>query len=322
MLKNNMYLSVIIPVYNEEKNLRLLYEKLAAVCAGFNKNHEMIFVDDGSRDNSFEELKKIAVKDKNAKIIRFKKNFGQTAALAAGIQNAKGEIIVPIDSDLENDPADIFKLIEKFNEGYDIVSGNRVNRWENNKLSRRIPSRVANWLISRATRTKLHDHGCTLKAYKREVFDGVIMSGDMHRMIAGHLSSSLGIKIAEVPVSYTPRINGKSNYGISRAFKVLLDIFSFYFFNKYLSRPMHFFGIFGFISIAFGFVSFIAMLYFKFIKGISFILTPLPILTSILIVVGIQFILMGLLAEIFTRAYQKSGDIKTYAIKEKINFDD
>lgn len=317
-----MYLSIIIPVYNEEKNLPLLYEKLAAVCRGFHKNCEMIFVDDGSRDRSFEELKKIAAEDKYAKIIRFKKNFGQTAALAAGIYESKGDVIIPIDSDLENDPADILKLLEKINEGYDIVSGWRVNRWENNKFSRQIPSRVANWLISRATRTKLHDHGCTLKAYKREVFDEVTMSGDMHRMIAGHLSSSLGVKIAEIPVSYAPRINGKSNYGISRSFKVLLDIFSFYFFNKYLARPMHFFGIFGFISIAFGFISFLSMLYFKFIKGISFILTPLPILTSILIVLGVQFILMGLLAEIFTRTYQKSGDIKTYVIKEKINFDE
>lgn len=317
-----MYLSIVIPVYNEEKNLPLLYEKLAAVCIGLKRAYEIIFVDDGSRDNGFEFLKEIALKDKNVKVLRFKKNFGQTAALAAGIYGSKGDVIIPIDSDLENDPADILKLLEKINEGYDIVSGWRVDRWQNNKLTRRVPSKVANWLISRATKTRLHDHGCTLKAYKRHVFNDVVMSGDMHRMIAGHLSSSLGVKIMEIPVSYAPRINGKSNYGISRTFKVLLDILAFNFFNKFSLRPMHFFGMFGFVSIAFGIISFFAMLYFKFIKGISFILTPLPILTSILVVVGIQFILMGLLAEIFIKTYQKTENAKIYSIKERVNFDD
>lgn len=317
-----MYLSIIIPVYNEEKNLPILHEKLAAVSAILNQNCEIIFVDDGSRDNSFDVLKKIAERDKNVRVIRFKKNFGQTAAMHAGINESKGDIIIPVDSDLENDPADILKLLEKLNEGYDIVSGWRVDRWQNNKFTRRIPSQAANWLISRATKTKLHDHGCTLKAYKRHVFNDIVMSGDMHRMIAGHLSSSLGIKTTEIPVSYTPRIHGKSNYGISRTFKVLLDILAYNFFNKFSSRPMHFFGMFGFVSITLGFLSFVAMIYYKFIKGISFILTPLPILTSILVAVGIQFILMGLLAEIFTRTYQKYGDMKTYSIKEKINFDD
>lgn len=317
-----MYLSIIIPVYNEEKNLPLLYEKLRQVCGGLKCAYELIFIDDGSRDNGFEFLKEIAIKDKNVKVLRFKKNFGQTAALAAGINGSKGNVIIPIDSDLENDPADILKLLEKINEGYDIVSGWRVNRWQKNKLMRRVPSQVANWLISRATKTRLHDHGCTLKAYKRHVFNDVVMSGDMHRMIAGHLSSSLGVKIMEIPVSYTPRIHGKSNYGISRTFKVLLDILAYNFFNKFSSRPMHFFGMFGFVSMAFGIISFFSMLYFKFIKGISFILTPLPILTSILVVVGIQFILMGLLAEIFIKTYQKTENAKIYNIKEKINFDE
>lgn len=317
-----MYLSIITPVYNEEKNIAKLYERLLAVCGGLNLGYEMIFVDDGSRDGSFYELKKIAERDKDVRVIRFKKNFGQTAALAAGINGSKGNVIIPIDSDLENDPADILKLLEKINEGYDIVSGWRVNRWQKNKLMRRVPSQVANWLISRATKTRLHDHGCTLKAYKRHVFNDVVMSGDMHRMIAGHLSSSLGVKIMEIPVSYTPRIHGKSNYGISRTFKVLLDILAYNFFNKFSSRPMHFFGMFGFVSMAFGIISFFAMLYFKFIKGISFILTPLPILTSILVVVGIQFILMGLLAEIFIKTYQKTENAKIYSIKERINFDD
>jgi dolichol-phosphate mannosyltransferase len=254
-------------------------------------------------------------------VIHFTRNFGQTPALASGIEHATGEIIVPMDSDLENHPEDIPKMIEKINEGYDIVSGWRRDRWQGQTFTRRIPSDVASWLISSISGLKLHDHGSTLKAYRGDMLKGIRLYGDMHRFIAAYLSWH-GARVAEFPINYTPRKYGKSNYGLNRIFKVILDLVTLKFLTRFFHKPMHFFGGAGLISIFLGFVTVALAIYFKFstIHQKDFISTPLPVLMALFFIVGILLILMGLLAEILVRTYHESQNKKTSEIREKINF--
>ena len=271
-----MKISVVAPFYNEEGSVKELYERLLAALKKLGDSHEIIFIDDGSADATFEEMKKLAP----LTAIRLRKNYGQTAALAAGIDAASGEIIVAIDGDLENQPEDMPRLLEKMKEGFDVVSGWRQDRWKGQGLRRRPLSKIANWLISFVTKTNLHDHGCTLKVYKADVLKQLNLYGDMHRMIAAYAVLN-GAKVAEIPVKHVPRKYGKSKYGVTRTFRVLLDLIVVKFFAKYSNRPMHFFGGAGFWSFFLGFLTFLLMIYFKYFGGKTFIQTPLPIVTGL-----------------------------------------
>ncbi|MCG2808868.1 MAG: glycosyltransferase family 2 protein [Candidatus Portnoybacteria bacterium] len=314
-----MKLSIIIPIYNEEESIFKLYQKLKEVLSILDAQYEIIAVNDGSTDNSYQALKEISQNDNAFKVINFRKNFGQTAAISAGIDMSKGEIIVPIDADLENKPEDIPNLLEKLDEGYDVVSGWRKHRWKESFFTRRLTSLIANLLISKIVGLKLHDYGCTMKAYRRDVIKDIKFYGDMHRFIPAY-AMWYGAKIVEIPIAYEPRQYGKSKYGIGRTFRVLLDILTIRFLTDYLNRPMHFFGRIGFWLFLFSFLSGFLALYLRFFFGVSLILTPLPLLTAFLVIIGIQFILMGLLAEILIRTYYESQKKSVYLIKEKINF--
>jgi glycosyltransferase involved in cell wall biosynthesis len=316
---SNYHLSLVIPVYNEEENLENLNQKIKEVLTNSGYQYEIIFVNDGSIDKSFEILKKIAAFGPDIKIINFRKNFGQTAALAAGINHAQGEIIVPLDADLESNPADIPKLLAKIKEGYDIVSGWRKNRWQNKFFSRRLTSMTANWLISAVTKVKLHDYGCTLKAYRCEIIKEVGLYGEMHRFIPA-LASWQGARVTEIEVNYQPRRFGKSNYGLGRTFKVILDLMTIKFLSGYSTKPIHFFGAAGFISIFIGFLAGGLAVYYKLTQQKDFISTPLPVLTALFFIVGVLFILIGFLAEMIMRVYHETQRRPIYSIKEKINF--
>ncbi len=311
-----MKLSIVVPVYNEEKNLPPFFDAISHALKGF--DYEVIAVNDGSRDGSFIVLKQFAEKDKRIKVINFRGNFGQTAALSAGITESTGNVVVPIDSDMENDPADIPRLLKKLDEGYDVVSGWRQHRWEG-QLLRKMPSHIANWLISRITKVYLHDYGCTLKAYRRDVIIDVPLYGEMHRFIPA-LASKRGARVTEMPVSFKPRLHGSSNYGISRSFKVLLDLLVIRFFDKYLNKPIHFFGGLGFYAFGLGALSIIGALYARFAYGTSLIQTPLPTFAAMCVIVGVQLIVMGVLAEMIMRTYYESRGKLPYLVRERINF--
>lgn len=313
-----MQLSIILPVYNESGNLKKLFKELLGVMRDNNFDYEIIAVNDGSIDDSFVILKSESENNNKIKIINFTRRFGQTSAIIAGIDYAKGDIIVLIDSDLENDPNDVVKLVAKINEGYDVVSGWRKKRWKGNWIRRKMPSVVANWLISKISKVKLHDYGCTLKAYKREVIKNVPLYGEMHRFIPVY-SSWQGGKVTEIEVSYRKREYGKSNYGMHRIFSVVLDLLLIKFLEKYMNRPIHFFGGIGIISLFLGFISGLTAVVFKLMDYKSIVETPLPIFSAMLIIVGAQLIVMGVIAEMIMRTYYESQSKKQYSIKEKIN---
>ena len=316
--KDFVDLSVISPVYNEEKNLPILFNKLKTELNKINLSWEIIFVNDGSGDDSSKILSSLAKKNKFVKIIEFSKNFGQTAALMAGFEYASGAVIVTIDSDLQNDPKDIAMLVNKLNRGYDVVSGWRKNR-KDNTLIRLLPSKLANILISKVTGVKLHDYGCTLKAYRANVVKDVKLYGEMHRFIPLYLNTYPATKITEIVVDHHPRMHGESKYGIERTLKVILDLIVVEFLSKYSQKPIYIFGGFGFLSIFFSLITFLLTLYFKFFGGKSFIQTPLPLLTALFFLVGFQSILMGLISEMLTRTYYESQQKKIYSVKNVLN---
>ncbi len=308
-------LSVVVPVYNEVKNIPDLIARLSAALGSIGRAYEIILVDDGSRDGSGNELMSYAGKDSHLHIIRFKRNFGQTAALAAGIDRARGDVIITIDSDLENDPADIALLLQKMDEGFDVVSGWRRGRWAGSWLTRKLPSVTANKLISSLTGVPLHDYGCTLKAYRADIIKGVKLYGEMHRFIPAYAAWQGG-EVAEVPVSHTPRRHGTSNYGFSRTFRVLLDLVVVVFMHRYMNRPMHFFGMWGLLSFALGLgAGFIAII-LKIFHIRDFITTPLPVLSALLIIVGVQLVLFGIIGEMLMRTYYESQGRRPYAISD------
>ncbi len=312
-------ISVVFPVYNEKENIMLLIEELMRVLDGCRENFELIAVDDGSRDGSFEELARIAEANPHLEVIQFSRNFGQTAAIAAGIAACRGEVVVTIDSDLENDPKDIPRLLEKLGEGYDVVSGWRHGRWNGQTFTRKVPSRIANWLISKIGGLRLHDYGCTLKAYRRELVAGVPLYGEMHRFIPAYLYWK-GARVDEVLVNYRPRLHGTSKYGISRTFRVMLDIVLIRFLTRYMNRPIHFFGGIGFFAFFIGLSAAAAAVLLKIFSETSLIRTPLPILSALFTILGVQFIVMGVLAEIIMRTYYESQKKTPYEIKGKVNF--
>ncbi|GIU82364.1 MAG: glycosyltransferase [Acidobacteria bacterium] len=318
-VKGKPEISIFLPVFNEEENLPLLHEKITKAIEEIGKEVEIIYVDDGSTDNSLRVLKEIALRDRRVKVIALRRNYGQTAAMSAGIDAAAGEILIPMDADLQNDPCDIAKLLQKLDEGYDVVSGWRKDR-KDKLITRKIPSQIANKLISWISGVYLHDYGCTLKAYRREVLENVKLYGEMHRFIPIYASWA-GAKVTEVPVNHHARKYGKSKYGISRTLKVVFDLMTIKFMASYQTKPLYVFGTFGLICLALSLVSGIWALYLKIFENTSFILTPLPVITVVLLAISVQFLLMGLLAEILIRTYHESQNKPIYLVKEKVGFD-
>jgi glycosyltransferase involved in cell wall biosynthesis len=301
--------SVVIPVFNEQDNVAELYERLASVLGA---DAEIIFVDDGSWDATHKRLLEITATDVRVRVIQFRRNFGQTAALSAGIDHALGEIIVPMDGDLQNDPKDIPRLLEKIDEGFGVVSGWRVHRKD--PLMRRIPSQLANRLISWISGVRLHDYGCSLKAYRRDALEDVRLYGEMHRFVPIYASWQ-GARVTEIPVDHHPRTRGKSNYGIERTLKVVLDLIVVKFLASYSTKPIYLFGGFGVLALLGSFLVFGVMVYLK-VAGIrSFIATPLPLVVVMLVLVGCLSVLLGLVAELSVRTYYESQGKRTYSIR-------
>jgi len=310
-------ISLFLPVLDEEENLVPMHEKIAAALDELGRSAEVIFVDDGSTDRSLAILKEIAAKDDRVRVISLRRNYGQTAAMAAGIDAAKGEILIPMDADLQNDPADIKRLLDKLDEGFDVVSGWRKNR-QDKLISRKIPSKVANRIISWIGGVPLHDYGCSLKAYRREVIQDVRLYGEMHRFIPIYASWA-GARVTEIPVDHHARTMGKSKYGISRTIKVVFDLMTIKFMASYQTKPIYVFGTFGTLAFLLAMIAGIWAIALK-IEGTSFILTPLPVIAVVMLAISVQFFLMGLLAELLVRTYHESQDKAIYAVRERIGF--
>lgn len=313
-------LSLFLPVLDEEENLRPMHAKIQAALDALGKTAEVIYVDDGSTDKSLSILKEIAAGDDRVRVVALRRNYGQTAAMSAGIDAARGEILIPMDADLQNDPADIARLLEKLDEGYDVVSGWRKNR-QDKLISRKIPSQIANRIISWIGDVHLHDYGCSLKAYRRDVLQDVKLYGEMHRFIPIYASWA-GARVTEIPVDHHARTMGKSKYGISRTVKVIFDLITIKFMASYQTKPLYVFGSFGLIAFLLSVVSGVWSIALKIFYGTSFILTPLPLITIVMLAISVQFFLMGLLAELLVRTYHESQDKTIYAIREKIGFKD
>lgn len=314
MEEEKIEISVISPVFNEEENVEELYKELVSSLEKIGKTFEIIFVDDGSTDSTFERLKRLREKDSRVKIIRFRRNFGQTAALSAGFDYSKGETIITIDADLQNDPADIELLLKKIEEGYDLVSGWRWKR-KDKFLTRVLPSKIANFLISSITGVRLHDYGCTLKAYRKEVVKNIRLYGEMHRFVPA-VASLLGIKVAEVKVNHRKRKAGKSKYGIGRTIRVILDLITVKFLISYSTRPLQIFGLIGILTGGTGFLIGLYLTYLKLIERQAIGNRPLLLLSVLLIFLGAQFISLGLLAEMLSRTYHEAVEKKIYVVKE------
>lgn len=313
-------ISVVIPVFNEEENLLTLHEKLIASLGALDLSYEILYVDDGSRDRSFEILKQIAVGESRVKLIRFRRNFGQTAAMAAGMEYSSGRVIIPLDADGQNDPADIPRLLEKIEEGFDVVSGWRLKRQDN--AIRKIPSRVANKIISQVTGVKLHDYGCSLKAYRAEVMKDVALYGEMHRFIPAY-AAMVGARVAEIPVAHHARVAGVSKYGMNRIFKVMLDLLVVKFLGGYGSKPIYFFGGAGLWAGAIGVLLWLLVFVRKVVGPDHHInRDPLFYIGILLFVAALQFLMMGLIAEMSMRIYYESQGKSPYVVAETRNIEE
>ncbi len=315
MVERNPEISVVVPLLNEQDNIGPLYEQITQTLSP-DHSYEVIFVDDGSTDKSFDVMAELQKADDRVRIIRFRKNFGQTAALSAGFDHARGEIVVAMDGDLQNDPADIPMMLAKLDEGYDVVSGWRKKRHDN-AVTRLLPSKAANWLISRLTGVKLHDYGCTLKAYRREVLAQMQLYGEMHRFIPAMASWS-GAAIAEMVVNHRPRTAGVAKYGLGRIRKVVLDLITVKFLGSFSTKPIYVFGGLGMISGVGSILLGLTVIYQKVNFKTDMSGNPLLLLTGLLFIAAIQFILMGLLAELLVRTYHESQGRPTYVIREII----
>ena len=310
-------ISVTIPIYNEEDSLLHLHVRVTKVLRELNRPWELILVNDGSTDQTAQILDEIAAKDPAVKVVHFRRNFGQTAAMMAGFDYAQGEIIIPMDGDLQNDPRDIPKLVQKIDEGYDVCSGWRKDR-QDHALWRNLPSRLANRLISFISGVHLHDYGCSLKAYRSDVIKGVRLYGEMHRFIPIYASWH-GAKVAEVPVTHHPRLHGKSKYGLERVVKVILDLVVVKFLDYYALKPMYIFGGFGLVNLLVSVSTALIAIYLKLFNSVSLVQTPLPLVAVMTLGMGVMCILMGLLAELLTRTYHESQDKPTYLVKSIVN---
>ena len=313
-IQGSVYLSVVIPVYNERENISYLYENLNKVLPLLCRKYEVLLIDDGSSDGTFDELVKIHDQNDNYKVIRFRKNFGQTPAMSAGFDYANGEIIITLDADLQNDPQDIPLLIEKMSEGFDVVSGWRINR-QDKAMSRKLPSKVANWLIAKLTGVKIHDYGCTLKAYSRDVVKNIELYGEMHRYIPA-VASWMGISVAEVPVHHHSRKFGKSKYGISRTIRVILDTIILKYLLTYSQKPIQIFGLIGLFTCLVGGIITVYLIIMRLFFNEPLSSRPLFTLSIFMIFIGVQLITMGILGELLMRTYHEASGKPTYAIKQ------
>ena len=316
-------LSVVAPIYNEAPNIRPLYEQITAALTGVVKEYEIVLVDDGSTDGGYEIMKEIHQADPRVVVVRFRRNFGQSAAFAAGFDHARGESIVTLDADLQNDPADIPALLDELAKGYDVVAGWRQNRQDN--MIRKIPSWLANRLIARTTGVKLHDTGCSLRAYQRDVIENINLYGEMHRFIPA-LASWVGVTLTEIPVNHRPRSQGLAKYGrfgLDRAFRAVLDLVTVYFMLGFMGRPMHLFGGVGLISGAIGCLIALYLSSLKLIYGYRYQIgeRPLLLLAILLIMIGVQFLVMGLLGELVVRTYYESQGKPVYTIRTILSKD-
>src|SRR4051794_35417759 len=308
-------ISVVIPIHNEEPAILPLYDRLTRVMEALNKGYEIIFVDDASTDRSFELLANLVETDARLKVIRLRRNFGQTAALSAGFDEAQGDIVISMDGDLQHDPEDIPALLAKIDEGYDIASGWRKNRLDN-AITRRIPSRIANWLMAKASGVNLRDFGTTFKAYRSEILKDINLYGELHRFIPA-LASFYGARVAEVPIRNSPRVSGGSHYGLGRTFRVFFDIITIKFLLKYFTRPMHFFGMLGLAGVSTGGVILTYLLIYK-LTGHEIVIQhgPLLIAGALLFLTGVMLFSTGFLGEVLMRTYFESQGRRIYAIRE------
>ena len=314
-------ISIVIPIYNEEANIEKLTESILTALSDI--EYEVLFINDGSTDNSEKEIQEKIKSNSHIKLINLRRNYGQTAAMQAGFDHSKGNIVIPMDGDLQNDPKDIPMLIEKINEGYDVVSGWRKIR-SDKKFTRIIPSKIANMLISKISGIHLHDYGCTLKAYRKDILNDIKLYGEMHRFIPIYASWE-GAKVTEVAVHHHPRTAGKSKYGLSRIPRVILDLLVIRFFDKSLDRPIHLFGQFGLMMFFIAFLLSVLAIFLKIFMNISFILTPLPLLVVFFAMSGLLCIFIGLVAEIQSRIYFEARDRPPYLVRKnltKINTDE
>jgi len=309
-----LLLSVIIPLYNEEENIQLLYDELKTILNSIEDDHEIIFIDDGSSDTSIKILRSIQATDNNVVIVSFRRNFGQTAAMSAGFDYASGDVIITMDADLQNDPHDIPKLLEKLEEGYDVVTGWRYNR-QDAFINRKLPSMIANKIISFTTGVKLHDYGCTLKAFKKYVIKGIKLYGEMHRFIPA-IASGLGISFTEVKVNHRPRRFGTSKYGISRTIRVVLDLITVKFLLSFSTKPIQVFGLMGLVCGGIGTFIAVIMTFQRQFFGVPLSDRPLLFLAVLLIFIGIQFVTLGLIAELQARTYHESQNKPIYHVRE------
>ena len=312
-------LSVVIPVYNERENIAPLHKALSVALDG--RSYDLFFIDDGSIDGTSEVLQKLVVDDPDhVRVIELRRNFGQTAAIAAGIDHSDGDVVVMIDADMQNDPADIPELLSKIDEGFDVVSGWRVDR-KDRFLTRRLPSTVANWLISRVTGVALHDYGCTLKAYRRDVLEGFRLYGEMHRFIPAY-AGSVGARITEMPVRHHPRRHGQTKYGLSRTVKVLLDLLTVKFLMSYANMPIYLFGGAGMLFSLAGAAMLAFLTVRRFVEDVSITRSPMFPVSIMLVILGFQSVLMGLMAELLARTYHESQAKPTYSVREIHNADE
>jgi len=309
-------ISIVVPIHNEEPAILPLYDRLTRVMEGLQRPYEMIFVDDASTDRSFDLLANLVETDIRLKVIRLRRNFGQTAALSAGFDEAQGSVIVSLDGDLQHEPEDIPALLQKIDEGFDIASGWRKNRLDN-AVTRKIPSKIANWLMAKASGVQLRDFGTTFKAYRSEILKDINLYGELHRFIPA-LASFYGARVAEVPIKNAPRLNGGSHYGISRTFRVLFDIITIKFLLTYFTRPMHFFGKFGLLGTLSGGAVLFYLMVHKIFWGHDIILEhgPLMIAAALFFLTGVMMFSTGLLGEILMRTYFESQGRRIYAVRE------
>ena len=309
-----MDLSIVVPIYNEVDNLRPLCQRVHAVLAPLDWSYELVLIDDGSQDGSSELLAELHAEDDTLKVLRFRRNFGQTAALAAGFEYAHGDVIVSLDGDLQNDPVDIPRLLAKLDEGYDLVNGWRVKR-QDPFLSRRLPSQIANKIISLTTRVKLHDYGCTLKAFRRDVAKGLKLYGEMHRFIPA-LAGDMGARIAELPVTHHARKHGTSKYGLARTLWVVLDLLTVKLMSSYATRPSHLFGFLGLIAVLVGGGITTVLGIQRLLFDVQLANRPILLLGILLLVTGVQLLTTGLIAELLSRTYHESQEKPVYWIKD------
>lgn len=310
-------ISVVIPVFNEEANIHPLLDQLLPVLNTLNRPFEILFINDGSEDDSGLRLDEEAKTHTSVKVIHLARNFGQTAAMMAGVDQATGEIIITLDADLQNDSRDIPALLQRLDEGFDLVSGWRRHR-QDAAIRRNLLSRVANFIISKVSGIHLHDYGCTLKAYRADLFKQVKLYGEMHRFIPIYVNWAGG-KVTEMEVRHHPRTQGKSNYGMERILKVIMDLIVVYFMASYANKPIYFFGSLGLGSIFLSFLTGSYAIYRKVVLGHSFIETPLPLLTTLLLIMGAMFILMGIIADLLMRTYHESQNKPVYLIRRSVN---